>query len=214
LSVDFRRNLFVRLKYVQYNFHRDLCDHINCFVAQSSVSSSAGEGLFAKTYIRRHSLVALFSGVRKRRIFRDVPCSFSSEDWSDYSITLNKEISLDVPPGMTDVTRYCATVGHKACHSFEPNCAFQQLWSPRFGLIMSLVALQDLEPGEEITVHYRYPLVTAPRWYQLLWRTYLRKDLGWSNEDVVRYDVTAHEVAAFFHTINSRIAERKRLASA
>ncbi len=37
----------------------------------------------------------------------------------------------------------------------------------RFGLIMSLVAKRDIEPGEEIYTSYNYDVQKAPVWYQV-----------------------------------------------
>jgi hypothetical protein len=37
----------------------------------------------------------------------------------------------------------------------------------RFGLIMSLVAKRDIQPGEEIFTSYNYDVQKAPIWYQV-----------------------------------------------
>jgi len=93
--------------------------------------------LFAKKRLAAHSLASLFNGVRRRE------ASFArgkvDGEFSAYRIRLTGEISLDIPDSSANLSKYRATLGHKACHSFEPNCDFAQFWHPRFGLIMSIV---------------------------------------------------------------------------
>ena len=52
--------------------------------------------------------------------------------------------------------QYCGTLAHKCCHSFKNNAEFVELRHPRYGLIMSVVALRDILPHEEIFVSYNY----------------------------------------------------------
>ena len=68
-------------------------------------------------YIRlKFQVVALFNGVRMRSGLRaDQPV------WSQYRIRLNGEWDLDVPLEAQSTESYCATLGHKANHSFSPN---------------------------------------------------------------------------------------------
>ena len=72
----------------------------------------AGEGLFAKTKIRKGQIVALYNGVRQESI---------KNSSSDYRIRLSCETDLDIPAECKDVKTYCATLCHKANHSFSPN---------------------------------------------------------------------------------------------
>ena len=49
----------------------------------------------------------------------------------------------------------------------------EKYYLSRFGLIMSIVANRDLEPGEEVFVSYNYDIQKAPEWYQVLsWHLY------------------------------------------
>jgi hypothetical protein len=51
--------------------------------------------------------------------------------------------------------RYNATLGHKVNHSFEPNCEFVLFSAhPVLGTVMALAAMEDLQPGQELTVNY------------------------------------------------------------
>lgn len=129
-------------------------------VATSNIPK-AGEGLFAKTDIEVETVIGFYNGYR------------SDKDNTDndraYKIMLDHKYDLDIPPGMISLNSYRATLGHKACHSFEPNCDFDTFLHPRFGLIKCLTSITDIKEGDEITVHYRYPLNVAPSWYKVAW---------------------------------------------
>lgn len=49
---------------------------------------------------------------------------------------------VDVPPAMNSTGVYCATLGHKANHSFTNNCIYEPCWHPRFGHIKMLRAVR------------------------------------------------------------------------
>ena len=146
-----------------------LRDPLECrtvFVSQSRAGAEAGEGLFAKTDLARGQLCALFNGVRQRRLTGQY---FQQPDWSDYRIGCGAETDLDILPGQERLENYRASLGHKVCHSFNNNCRFAQFWHPRFGNIMSVVAITDIRAGEELSVCYNYKLESAPTWYLQLW---------------------------------------------
>jgi hypothetical protein len=66
-------------------------------------------------------------------------------------------------------SKYCATLGHKANHSFSANAEWSLFEHPRFGLIRALASLRDVKSGEEILVNYNLALnrlIFAP---QLFW---------------------------------------------
>ena len=53
------------------------------------------------------------------------------------------------------------------CFLFQPSTKFDPvLMHPRYGFIMSLVALRNINQGEEITVSYNYNVENAPQWYR------------------------------------------------
>ena len=76
-----------------------------------------------------------------------------------------------VPPALAE---YRATLGHKANHADNPNAEYRyhstvhstvystvlhcSLYSahPVLGTVMAVWALEDLEPGTEVTTHYGY----------------------------------------------------------
>lgn len=184
---------------------QDFYEKNTCQVSLSETQDNAGEGLFASRDLKPGDLIAFFNGVRKRRVIRAMPSSVNSEDWSDYSITLNKDISLDIPKPMRSIDKYKATLAHKACHSFEPNSAFRRFFHPRFGLIMSIVALECIQKDQEILVHYRYPIKSAPSWYQSQWYKYLRCQKKWNSEFIQEFGFVVHDVQETLESISTRI---------
>ena len=47
------------------------------------------------------------------------------------------------------------------------------LKTSRFGLIMSLFAVKEIAPNEEILVNYNYDVKLAPDWYRELWKQHI-----------------------------------------
>lgn len=49
-----------------------------------------------------------------------------SRDWTlnGNTISLDKDTVIDVPQPFVNTKRYCASLGHKANHSFIPNCKY------------------------------------------------------------------------------------------
>jgi len=167
---------------LQTNQHEDE----TVYVAMSSVVG-AGEGLFARRNIRCGELVSLFSGTKIYKDSNKKSVKYGDDDWSDFRLTLDKSVDLDVGPDDRSCTQYKATLGHKACHSFEmKNSAFHEFEHPRFGRIMSVVAQRNISADEEIFVSYNYSVSMAPEWYQELWfRWCLTR--GWSREMITTW---------------------------
>lgn len=107
---------------------------------------------------------------------------------------------------------YCATTGHKACHSFDSNARFGRFFHPRFGLIMAVFASAEVSAGSEVLVNYRYPIGTAPPWYRQQWHDHLRRRHGWGAEDIERFGYRVHEVPASLETVTARIRAEKAAA--
>lgn len=125
----------------------------------SSRIPEAGQGLFAKIDIEADTVVSFYNGTR-----------FASNDPdarldSSYKINFDDQTDLDIPENMANLDQYCASLGHKVCHSFTPNCEFDNFDHPRFGPIKCIVSQRPIAKGEEITVHYEYILAVAPSWY-------------------------------------------------
>ena len=62
--------------------------------------------------------------------------------------------------------QYNATLAHKANHSFTPNTKWGRLDHPRFGQVVTIIAIKDIQVGEEVSVNYKYPVFLAPEWYK------------------------------------------------
>ncbi|MEQ2208219.1 Histone-lysine N-methyltransferase setd7 [Xenoophorus captivus] len=65
------------------------------------------------------SLQNVFDNVAK--IFR-----VDSRDWAlnGNTISLDDDTVIDVPQPFDQTERYCSSLGHKANHSFTPNCQY------------------------------------------------------------------------------------------
>ena len=67
---------------------------------------------------------------------------------------------------MTSTSQYKASLGHKICHSFKPNCEYDNFDHPRFGPIVAAISLIPITKGEEILASYGYsPETNIPRWF-------------------------------------------------
>ncbi|EGW07015.1 Histone-lysine N-methyltransferase SETD7 [Cricetulus griseus] len=104
------------------------------------------------------------------------PCQVDSRDWAlnGNTLSLDEETVIDVPEPYNHVSKYCASLGHKANHSFTPNCIYDMFVHPRFGPIKCIRTLQAVEAEEELTVAYGYDHSPpgksgpeAPEWYQV-----------------------------------------------
>lgn len=139
------------------------------YVAESLISS-AGQGLFAKVAVGPSTIMSFYNGVRITHQEVD------SRDWAlnGNTLSLDEDTVIDVPEPYNHVTQYCASLGHKANHSFTPNCAYDMFVHPRFGPIKCIRTLRAVEADEELTVAYGYDHSPpgksgpeAPEWYQV-----------------------------------------------
>jgi len=139
----------------------------------------AGEGVFAKTDLPSETIVAFYNGVR---IPPDV--GDDDDDWEDCSYRIFLEIDedatdidcedcerMDLPKELRSLDKYCATLGHKINHSFEPNCRFGKFLHPVYGPIPSVVTTQFIPEGRELFTYYKYLLNDCPQWYSDLWES-------------------------------------------
>lgn len=58
--------------------------------------------------------------------FMNISTQVDSRDWAlnGNTISLDEDTVIDVPPPFELTERYCASLGHKANHSFTPNCKY------------------------------------------------------------------------------------------
>eukprot|EP00090_Calanus_glacialis_P045472 TRINITY_DN8457_c0_g1_i2.p1 TRINITY_DN8457_c0_g1~~TRINITY_DN8457_c0_g1_i2.p1 ORF type:complete len:319 (-),score=77.82 TRINITY_DN8457_c0_g1_i2:34-990(-) len=157
----------------------------------SSGILGAEEGLFAKVDIAVNTTVAFYNGARVESKDVDV------QNWetNNYRIFDPADIpdgAMDIPVWAQSSTAYCATLAHKINHSFLLNTQFVVFDHPKFGLVPCMVAIADIQQGEEILVGYGYQLEASPDWYQLDWKNRKLKVhmgslewitvIGWSQE--------------------------------
>ncbi|KAK1175227.1 histone-lysine N-methyltransferase SETD7 [Acipenser oxyrinchus oxyrinchus] len=138
------------------------------YVADSLIAG-AGEGLFAKTEAESNTVMAFYNGVRITHEAVD------SRDWSlnSNTISLDEDVVLDVPEPYNNIKKYSASLGHKANHSFTPNCIYDPFVHPRFGPIKCIRTLRAVESDEELMVAYGYDHrllgksgPEVPEWYK------------------------------------------------
>ena len=107
------------LKIAEKPLLRDPYEQQTTYIGPSGIHPEAGEGLFAKRPIPKGTLIAIFNGVRKR----DIELRGSLVH-SPYKIALKRGVDLDIPDSAISARKYCATLAHKASHSFTPNSGF------------------------------------------------------------------------------------------
>ncbi len=147
---------------------------------RSSSIPNAGEGLFAKENIPAGRLLAFFNGC----IALPNEDHLDQSDW-DYAIGYRGESMLNIPRECRSTNVYRATLGHKICHSFQPNAIYSYAYHPRFAKILrSAVSIKDINAGEEITCDYKYSLHKAPKWYINSLREYLKDNSNLSEEGI------------------------------
>lgn len=88
-------------------------------VKNSSIENS-GQGLYLKMDVSAGQIVALFNGIRFSSSRNNANDKSPNQNY-DYRIRLNGDTDIDIPPNSTALHQYCATLGHKANHSFTPN---------------------------------------------------------------------------------------------
>ncbi|EDV24845.1 uncharacterized protein TRIADDRAFT_26073, partial [Trichoplax adhaerens] len=137
------------------------------YVAKSLIPG-AGEGLFSKIFAEKDQVMSFYNGIRITHQEVD------DRSWifNDNTISLDETTVIDVPVNSANVNNYCASLGHKANHSFTPNCKYDLYYHPRFGNIKCIRSISDVAPNEELTVDYGYTtnngLLEAPDWYKAI----------------------------------------------
>jgi len=155
-------------------------------IRQSSIPG-AMQGLYSRTDIQAGEVITFYSGYI-------IDCDSSlrpldRRDLSDeeehvrnmYNIALdledNTNLCIDLPPELgNDISRYNATLSHKANHDFDPNSEFILFpVHPVLGTIMGLAAIKDIPRDSEVTVNYGYNYTSdpdQPDWFVQQWKAY------------------------------------------
>ena len=143
---------------------------------KDSLIPDAGKGLFTRKHVSKGTVIAYFAGVA---------VDSSSLTQSEYSISWLAGAGLDIPVPLR--ASYCATLGHKACHSFAPNCEYSWAAHPRWGRIRAVVSLRSLEPGEEVLTDYKYSYHKSPQWYRDDLNTFLINNFNMAQSEITDY---------------------------
>ena len=95
---------------------------------KKSLIENAGEGLFAKVDLEADEVASFYNGIRLSHDEVD------SRDWSENgnTLSLDENTVIDIPAEYASVDAYCATLGHKANHSKDPNCKYDVFYHPRY----------------------------------------------------------------------------------
>ena len=141
-----------------------------------SLIPGAGQGLFTRQEVDKGRVIAYFAGVAVEGL--------EAID-SEYSITWLEGARLDIPPKL--LASYTSTRGHKACHSFAPNCEYTWAVHPRFGRIRAITTIRQMEAGEEVYTDYRYSINKAPLWYKEDLRKFLVDNHNMKSSDIEEY---------------------------
>ena len=81
-------------------------------------------------------------------------------------------VDIDVPAPYSSLTSYCASLGHKANHAFDPtlqNAEYAHCLHPRFGWIKSIRVrdgMGGVKAGEELLVDYGFDKRGGPQWWK------------------------------------------------
>lgn len=120
------------------------------------------DGLFAKRDIKCGECISFYNGIH---ISHEL---VNKREWkyNDNTLSINDEFVIDIPKEYSTIDKYCATLGHKANHSFKlQNAQYEPYWHPRFGSIKCLRSIKSINKNEEIFVDYGYQ-DEFPMWYQ------------------------------------------------
>ena len=141
------------------------------YVAPSSLGPQAGEGLFARVDLPAGVCVSFYNGVKQAE------AETERRHWrhNGNCIALDEAagIDIDVPQQLASTALYCASLGHKANHTFDKNqqnCLYSHYYHPRQGHIKCVRVRADrvggVKAGEELLVEYGYDKRGGPQWWK------------------------------------------------
>eukprot|EP00794_Sanderia_malayensis_P007172 gene7172-7978_t len=179
-TITFTRDVSTRCLLSKNPLLADPFETKRSYAAKSTITD-AGEGLFAKTDMPADEIMSFYNGIRLTHKEVD------ARDWilNSNTISLDDEIVIDVPEEMSDTKVYCASLGHKANHSFTPNAKYDRFDHPRFGKIKCIRTIKPVEAGDELTVEYGYDHhglgqnnADAPEWYRTILADFQKMQTG------------------------------------
>ena len=85
---------------------------------------------------------------------------------------LDNSLDIHIPVPYWNISAFRQSLGHKLNHSFKRlNTKFGRAYHPRFGNTRAIVAIKDIQRGEELLVDYGYELGSyVPSWYSALYK--------------------------------------------
>ena len=165
----------------------DPYERSSIYIKETTISGMRfSDGLFAKRVLPHFALVAVYAGTRLNKQEHDKifsPKNITDEMYEDMQknlITLDDDITIDIPPKYSNIVDYRSSLGHKVNHNFvdkEVNAEFGLMNHPRFGLVRCIRSTRAIGAGEEIFVNYGYGTDEKdeghPTWYKhglKMWR--------------------------------------------
>ena len=139
------------------------------YVGQST-NPRANQGLFARKFFEHGNIVSYYGG--ERLFLKDIVYPNMTVEESavatPYVLILEDNMLVDVKEKYRNITEYRTTLGHKANHKFKNHNTVYQIGvnHPVLGNIGCLMAVTEIDPGEEIFVNYNYNLEAAVPWYR------------------------------------------------
>jgi histone-lysine N-methyltransferase SETD7 len=137
------------------------------------------DGIFARRIFQPRQLVSYFNGIKttEAQMFHEKMTEKEELYASAYYFGLGanapeiynvpEDIELDIPDPYRSTDEYTATLGHKVNHKFEQtNVEFDTTDHPVYGVIVCLIATEDIDIDDELFVSYNYGLDSAPQWYR------------------------------------------------
>lgn len=144
-----------------------------CYVTKSTEGTDSGEGLFALIDLPEDTVVSFYNGTKQTSEKTE------RNRWNENSntIALSEEdgVDIDVSPKYSDLSQYCASLGHKANHTFDDSrqsAMYSHFDHPRFGHIKCIRTIRPVKAGEELLVDYGYSLhhKGGPSWWKETYR--------------------------------------------
>jgi len=110
----------------------------------------AGVGVFTIKPLEKNRIIGYFNGIHRHR--GEV---FKNSDKSPYLVEgTHPNEMLDIPEEYQSWQDYHGSAGHLINHGQEGNVDYTDCWHPRFGRILCVQTLRDLETGTELLVKY------------------------------------------------------------
>ena len=163
------------------------------YINQSAISGMKfSDGIFAKRPIPSGRLIAVYAGVLLNDFeYENIFINATGNRYDDVLknlIELNDSFTMDVPSHYSNIVDYRSSLAHKVNFKWnvaELNGEFADMNHPRFGSVMCILSIRDIEAGEEIYIDYGYGKEEEdwhPKWYKNILRNINDKE---ENADLI-----------------------------